>query len=425
MLGIGIGLTQLGIMTGRIPSWVLNPTGARPSIDMDFQNGRYWARSPSDLTVSRASQAYAPDINDVYTSFSSNVARITSRGLLVEESRTNSIRNSSMQGAVAGTPGTLPTNWSIGGAAGLTTSVVGTGTENGVDYIDISFVGTASGTFASIDFETTTAIAAANAQTWAQSVFSSRTNNTNVSFTELTIFENTSGGSQIRQNNTIYVPTTTLTRRTQIATLSGGGTVAAVRPSIQMGWLNGAAINFTVRVGWPQLELGASMTSPIRTTGAAATRAADAISVTPPTLGSSYSLFGQGNPQMPSTVAASQPVVAISDGTSNNRLVLYRSSGLAVDVLVAGGVNQSAASPSAAWSGSGKMMAALALSDFAAVFNGGSIAASTPASMPTGLNTIQLGRSGSGAGFFNGFIERIALWPNGRISNAAMQSITF
>jgi hypothetical protein len=70
-------------------------------------------------------------------SFASNLPRITNQGLLVEEARTNSIRNNSMQGAVAGTPGTLPTNWSESRAAGLTQTVVGTGTQNGIDYIDI------------------------------------------------------------------------------------------------------------------------------------------------------------------------------------------------------------------------------------------------------------------------------------------------
>ncbi len=43
--------------------------------------------------------------------------------LLLEPQRTNSIRNSSMVGAVAGSPGTLPTNWTRQNSSGLTQGV--------------------------------------------------------------------------------------------------------------------------------------------------------------------------------------------------------------------------------------------------------------------------------------------------------------
>lgn len=48
-------------------------------------------------------------------------------GLLVEPQRTNSIRNNSMQGAVAGTPGTPPTNWTMGTANGISREILGLG----------------------------------------------------------------------------------------------------------------------------------------------------------------------------------------------------------------------------------------------------------------------------------------------------------
>jgi len=47
---------------------------------------------------------------------------------------------------VAGTPGTLPTNWGVSAPAGLATSVVGLGTENGLPYVDLRINGTATGT---------------------------------------------------------------------------------------------------------------------------------------------------------------------------------------------------------------------------------------------------------------------------------------
>ncbi len=67
------------------------------------------------------------------------------RGLLIEEARTNSIRNSTMQGVVPGTPGTLPTNWALNtGASGLSSQIVGSGTESGIPYFDFRFFGTAA-----------------------------------------------------------------------------------------------------------------------------------------------------------------------------------------------------------------------------------------------------------------------------------------
>jgi len=64
--------------------------------------------------------------------------------LLLEPQRTNSIRNSSMVGAVAGSPGTLPTNWTRQNSSGLTQTVVGVGVENGLQYVDINLSGIAT-----------------------------------------------------------------------------------------------------------------------------------------------------------------------------------------------------------------------------------------------------------------------------------------
>jgi hypothetical protein len=83
-------------------------------------------------------------------------------------SSTNFIRNNTMAGAVAGTPGTIPTNWSISGDAGITREIVGTGTSNGITYIDIRYSGTtpAVGGLNNINLDSLTAAAAVNGQSW-------------------------------------------------------------------------------------------------------------------------------------------------------------------------------------------------------------------------------------------------------------------
>ena len=97
-----------------------------------------------------------------------------SLGLLVEESRTNSIRNNTMVGAVAGTPGTVPVNWTAGGNAALSREIVGTGIENGISYIDIGFFGTVASVAVpemAIIFDSNQTTVAAASQAWTASSY--------------------------------------------------------------------------------------------------------------------------------------------------------------------------------------------------------------------------------------------------------------
>lgn len=51
----------------------------------------------------------------------------------------NWIENNTNVGAVAGNPGTLPTGWAFDGSGLITREVLGTGTQNGIPYVDIKF----------------------------------------------------------------------------------------------------------------------------------------------------------------------------------------------------------------------------------------------------------------------------------------------
>src|SRR4029453_13755505 len=85
-------LTRAGVLSGA-------------AVDLDFQHGRYFGAPLASIVVSRASVGYANDSVGAWTAFGPNVLRRTDNGILVEESRTNGIRNNSMQGAAAGTVG--------------------------------------------------------------------------------------------------------------------------------------------------------------------------------------------------------------------------------------------------------------------------------------------------------------------------------
>jgi hypothetical protein len=194
--------------------------------------------------------------------------------LLLEPQRTNSIRNSTMVGAVAGSPGTTPTNWDNASMAGLTRTVVGLGTENGLQYIDLRFNGTATSTVITIWFETVNQITASTGQTWTSSVYAKSISGSPLGY-NITIREQDAAGATLRTGSQTITPTSTLQRFTYTRTNDGVGT-AFIRPAVWATLTNGATYDFTIRIAAPQMELAGNASTFIPTTTAAVTRLADA-----------------------------------------------------------------------------------------------------------------------------------------------------
>jgi len=194
--------------------------------------------------------------------------------LLLEPQRTNSIRNSTMVGAVTGVSGTNPTNWGALGTAGLTYEITSLGTENGVNYIDYKFSGTAAGSVVRVIFEGTAQIVASNGQTWTPSVYAKTISGTYDAAAIGLIQRNSVGGSLglLTQGITL---SSTLTRFATSQTVNQSLT-AYVQPILDFYVTPSQSYNLTIRIAQPQMELGAYATTPILTTGSAsATRIAD------------------------------------------------------------------------------------------------------------------------------------------------------
>jgi len=244
------------------------------------------------ITFTRASSGTFVDSAGVIQTATTNEARFDhnpttgeSLGLLVEEARTNSIRNNTNVGAVAGTPGTLPTNWTISGLGTLTQQIVATGVVNGINYIDIRLSGTTSTTQTGIRFETTSGASGTNGQTFTYSVWFARVAGSLSNVTG--IFCN----ANLYDAATAYISTpsftgfdstvqpTSLIRRAGTLTIAFA-TSAFIQPQIGLTFNSGVAIDITLRIGLPQLEQGAFATSVIPTTTATATRSADVASIT-------------------------------------------------------------------------------------------------------------------------------------------------
>ena len=85
----------------------------KAALDIDFVNGKAWLGSTETslsglFTVTRASTGTYENSDGSITTFGPNTLRYGDKGLLVEEERTNYLKNSDMEGA---TVGTLPTGW--------------------------------------------------------------------------------------------------------------------------------------------------------------------------------------------------------------------------------------------------------------------------------------------------------------------------
>jgi len=185
--------------------------------------------------------------------------------MMDEAASTNHVANPRAEGAVAATPGTSPTSWTISGAiSGLTRSIVGIGTENGIPYIDVRWAGTASATVnVNIQPVSTTAVAAAVGQTWTASSWVKLAGGslTGMVFARLSLGER--GGATEPSTALVYIPTTSglSTQFKQVSRTLTISDTAYVQLLHQFQFSNGAVVDVTFRIGGPQLEQAAAATS--------------------------------------------------------------------------------------------------------------------------------------------------------------------
>jgi len=388
-----------------------------------------------DFTVTRASTKNILGSAGLYVSVANNVPAFefntdgSYRGLLVEPGATNQIRNNSMTDAVAGSPGTLPTNWGEA-LQGLTRQVVGTGTELGVTYIDVRFSGTATASAdVSLAFETNAQIVATNGQQWTNSFWIKKVAEPNApNDYRMTMEEWTAAAGFIKSASQIIVPTTSLIRYEQTRALDGGGTVARVRPLARFNVTNGNTYDFTVRIGWPQMETGSVATSPIVTTAGTASRVADVVS-----LASASSVIGQASGTMfidfipRSTGTDNRSVLQMAvDGTNSRRLKMNASGAIEFRPVTGGTGTTLFTTTQTAITTHSKVAVAYANLDTAMFYNGVQVGATnTTYNYASGtFDSVGLASPNLGVDIqLNGWMRSVALFPT-RLANAQLASIT-
>jgi hypothetical protein len=204
------------------------------------------------------------------------------RKLLCEGQSINYFRNNTMAGTVNGSPGTVPTNWGIVSSTnGLTRTIIGTGTENGVDYIDIRYNGTATAdTTINIRAENSvTFIAGASGQTWTHSAYISVISGTIPNAFYIRMLGFNSSGTQLENTDVSISLNSTLKRYSVTRTLNNAST-AYVDGALLTTIFNGNSVDFTIRIGLPQLEQSTRASSIIRTSSAQVTRTTDILPFT-------------------------------------------------------------------------------------------------------------------------------------------------
>jgi hypothetical protein len=330
-----------------------------------------------------------------------------------------------MTGAVVGTPGTLPTNW-VEILAGLTREVVATGSENGINYVDLRFHGTSSGTDVILAFESVTQIVASNAQVWTESVWLKFVaNSLPPTSSALNISERTSVGDFVAAGFSASLAITSSFNRFEFTrTLSGGATVARVVPRLAFGISNATAYDFTLRIGWPQMETGSVATSPIVTTAGTASRVADVVSLT-----GASSLIGQSAGSIfveyiyPTLTADSviRRLLSLNDGTTSNMINMGAFGSSFDSVVTTGGVAQTGQSFTPTPNIVNRLALGYELNNVVTCSNGTLTSVDTSATIPA-TSQINIGNR-NGTQVFLGWIRSVAIFPT-RLANATLQSLT-
>jgi len=403
----------------------------RPLVSYSFMGGTL----PEGLTFSRASSAWYFDGTGTLQQASSNAPRFdcdpatgVPKGLLIEEQRTNNIKNSTMVGAAVG-GWYLPNYWGSWQNAGLTREVIGLGTEYGMPYIDLRFSGTASNTMCNVTFDSASA---AKDEKWTASFFVKLVSGSMSGITSTSIgIDEQQGGTYLTGGSSAFTPTSAIQRIQYSRTLTNASTNVVVS-LFKLNVQTGQAIDITVRLYQPQLEKAvgsnAFATSPIVTGSGAVTRAMDSLytSSIPWFNAGEGSFMVEGMYQGRTNDAQG---AVFSDGSNNNtiRNHLQVSDGKPVGAFIISGVDK--------FSGAGlgnisensifKMAQRYKSGNSYFAANGvldgaGDMGGST---LPSGINRLDLGNRPDGFRPLNGWLRQFRYW-NRILTDAELVKVT-
>lgn len=354
-------------------------------------------------TVTRASVGYAETRGGQLLLFGQDEPRITDKGLLVEEARTNLLLesqefNSAVWSKIAGGTGSVPTvtaNAAVAPDGTLTADRIGFNAGTGTTDADRSVV------------RQTVTVVAGTANAGA------------------IYLKGTAGGQLVlRHAAGVDYQLITLTgdwqRVTRVETASGTSAQFefGIRQDIGHGTINSA---ITVDVWQADLQAGAFITSPIRTGGATATRAADSVSIGGLSVASPVTLYTEHI--LAAVPAQTSYWAQVDDGSLNNRIATFSSStGFGRANITTAGVVEMDSAATTLQAGLNKHAVRSLANDGRHALNGSLSAQDTAVNTPGPLSTFRLGAFGAG-GYANAYLRRAVLYPRA-FSDAELQAAT-
>ena len=392
-----------------------------------------------DIFLSRAGNASFIDEDNILTNAAADIPRIdyTNNGtgaLLIEDVRTNSIRNNFGVGAVIGT-GTFPTNWtddSTVGSFGLIARIVATGTTNGIRWTDIRFSGTSNNNGQIyLAFESLGFINATTGQTWTTSFYAQLVGATGATPTAFRVLNNFWSISPFGFISTDFVNislTNFLTRYSRTTQITDPS-IQRIQPAFAFTPFTSGNFNFIIRIGLPQCERGGNVSSLITTTGSTVSRVADFATLTGATslIGATEGTLYAEIDYESFTNTTDRFILDIRD-TINNSISLIASGTagrLTFDVSVSGSTQCNIQSNSNT-TGFYKIAGAYRLNDFVFYVNGIQAGVDSSGSIPEFFNPIiGFGNRGdsSSNSQYNGNIRNFILFPH-RLTNNELITLT-
>jgi hypothetical protein len=266
------------------------------------------------------------------------------------EEETNLVPNYAAAGAIAGTPGTFPTGWSLF-PGGLSSQIVSSGTDGlGIEYCDIRLFGTPTAAFANVAFNPALLIPGVNGSSHHGNIFLALTSGTFTNVRDITLRASVSDVINTYLNE-VWTPTFITSLNATLTRYNEGGTITSVPTAAWLGLYCqirltiGLAVDFTIRFGRPKLAPSIAMaaTSPIITSGTQVERPADALSIVlPPGSHNLTFVFDNGTSQTITGLTGTYTVP-----TNLNRAYIAR-----INSLTTGGVLASTGVSTAAFVGS-------------------------------------------------------------------------
>jgi len=391
-----------------------------PKLALDFTTANLDSRVTFTRTTDATHPATYTNSNGAIVEATNNQPRFdyengVCKGLLIEESRTNSIVNSVFADAVAGSPGTKPTSWFDAQVSGSISAVE---TGNYTSGNALSFTCSAQ----------------------RRAIYGLASLSANTTYVYTITCQVLSGTHQIWQIVTASLLPTGASVTTYLkdgvsvagtATVSTGTyklgllvSVAATAGNVAFWAGLGCQFNATgsVKLQNPQVEQGAFATSYIPTTTTALTRNADVATMT----GTNFSdwwnnTMGSANVSViPKSISGTNPLFQMDDSTTDN-IISLRGNVANPELYIKATTDQVQIDAGTIVANTAyKLVGAWNTDNCAAAQNGAAVVTDTSATIPT----VTQARIGSdGTNYANAWLQKINYWPQ-RITNNETQAFS-